>query len=562
MNAYFDGRGRELRGIYIALPIVMLLFLFFGCNQAELTDPAAAPPQAGNAGQNPSPNANIPAGTAIAKPSCEGNGLFGGIDCSRKCKETEECKIQASPYKDLTCYACKPKPENPWPCGEHWDCSAWDDSGKGVQYGQDGGGTIKRARTCKDKNACGTTETKPDEEEVLDLPDFMTIVDGTPSDKFIVGQNSRIGLRVEPGEDGWELPIRAYLRNNEGAQIGSGYEFYGKDNAQEGAPGAPVLIRVQCPPDAKCEAATDWGNKIVTLQKTSGATVDWTFLWGDGEYVAPVDFGITPKDCAESWSCGAWQQCVSGVQSRICADANSCGTTASRPVAERQCTECVSDWRCNDWGACAGGTQARTCNDWNNCGNNGTRPEISRSCQTPVACSENWVCDAWGAWGSWGACSEAGSQSRTRTRGCTDTNACGTVEYKSETTQAESQPCAYTPTQQKPEYSAHESALGSKISNLDYNGANENRDLSATGGEYGYRILGIPSHVTITVCVSADAPFGFVEYPQYHYGFDFTDTTPGCTDIYNKNSWANGLLVHLGDPTPANVNAHITVVKK
>ena len=557
MKAYFH--GRELRGIYIIIAFIALFLVFFGCNQVESGGPEFPISAENNDGQNLPPNQNPPVGPAIAKPSCESNGLSGKKDCGRKCKETEECQIQASPYKDLACYACKPKPENPWPCGEHWDCSAWDDLDKGIQPGQDGGGTIKRARTCRDKNACGTTETKPEETETLELPDFMTVVDGKPSDKFVVGQNSRIGLRIEPGKDGLVLPVRAYLRTGDGVQIGSGYEFYEKIKAQENAPGTPILMRVLCEPEKPCEKTTDWGNEIVKNQKTGSAEVDWSFFWEDKEYATTTEFMIAPKNCAENWDCGAWPPCTNGMQSRICADSNSCGTTASRPATTRPCTECVADWHCGEWGACTGGTQTRTCNDWNNCGTTG---ETSRACQTPILCSEDWACGDWGAWGSWGACSEGGAQSRTRARSCTDTHACGTTEYKPETTQTESQPCTYTPTHQKPEYSSHESALGSKISNLDYNGANENRDLSATGGEYGYRILGIPPQVTITVCVSGDGPFSFFEYPQYPYGYDFTDTTPGCTDIYNKNNWANGLLVHLGDPTPANVNAHITVVKK
>jgi hypothetical protein len=192
----------------------------------------------------------------------------------------------------------------------------------------------------------------------------------------------------------------------------------------------------------------------------------------------------------------------------------------------------------------------------NNCGTSTSKPAVSQTCQ---ACTENWQCADWGAWGDWSACSESGTASKSRTRSCTDASSCGTTNSKPESTQSDSQSCTYTPTHQKPEYTAHESALGSKISNLDYNGASESKDLSSSGGEWGYRILNIPAHATITVCVSGTTPFSFFYYPQYPYGYDFTDTTPGCTQIYNKNNWADGVLVHLGDPTPANVNTQITV---
>ena len=220
---------------------------------------------------------------------------------------------------------------------------------------------------------------------------------------------------------------------------------------------------------------------------------------------------------------------------------------------------CTENWNCGQWNTCTSGTQTRTCTDSNNCGTNSTKPVTTQSCQT---CTESWSCASYGSWSSWSACSESGSQTRTRTRTCTDANSCGTTTSKPQESESESQSCTYTPTDQKPEYSSHESSLGSRISNLDYNGASNSRDLTTTGGEYGYRILNIPSHATITSCVSASGSLALFYYPQYHYGFDFTDTTPGCTDIYNKNDWVNGVLVHLGDGAPANVNTQITVTKK
>ena len=94
-------------------------------------------------------------------------------------------------------------------------------------------------------------------------------------------------------------------------------------------------------------------------------------------------------------------------------------------------------------------------------------------------------------------------------------------------------------------------------------------DLSATGGQYGYRILSIPSHATVKICVSISSGTSpeFHSYPQYHYGYDWSTpeweaANPGCMTAYNKNDWANGILVHIGDPTPVTATGTITVTQQ
>ncbi len=42
--------------------------------------------------------------------------------------------------------------------------------------------------------------------------------------------------------------------------------------------------------------------------------------------------------CAPSWSCGDWSVCSpAGTQTRVCSDANACGSTTGRPAQERAC---------------------------------------------------------------------------------------------------------------------------------------------------------------------------------------------------------------------------------
>jgi len=225
---------------------------------------------------------------------------------------------------------------------------------------------------------------------------------------------------------------------------------------------------------------------------------------------------------------------------------------------------CDETWSCGSWSSCSSGSQSRTCTDSSNCGTTQNKPATSQACESAPSCTESWSCGEWSAWGSWGSCSEAGSQSRTRTKSCTDANNCGTTSSKPSTSESESQSCSYTPTEQKAEYSAHESALGSNIGTMNYSGDSKSFNLSSTGGTYGYKILSIPSGATIKICVAASGGVAYNAYPQYHYGYDWSSAeweaaNPGCITAYNKNAWANGMLLHLGDPTPASVSGTVTV---
>ena len=62
----------------------------------------------------------------------------------------------------------------------------------------------------------------------------------------------------------------------------------------------------------------------------------------DGETgeCASCDPDCTGHDvCEESWECGDWSGCSDGQQTRTCSDANSCGTTKSKPPETRSCEE-------------------------------------------------------------------------------------------------------------------------------------------------------------------------------------------------------------------------------
>jgi hypothetical protein len=43
--------------------------------------------------------------------------------------------------------------------------------------------------------------------------------------------------------------------------------------------------------------------------------------------------------CVESWTCGNWEKCINGTQTRECIDKNYCGTTEKKPQNERECEQ-------------------------------------------------------------------------------------------------------------------------------------------------------------------------------------------------------------------------------
>ncbi|MFH1638136.1 MAG: putative Ig domain-containing protein, partial [Candidatus Woesearchaeota archaeon] len=113
--------------------------------------------------------------------------------------------------------------------------------------------------------------------------------------------------------------------------------------------------------------------------------------------------GVEQYTCEESWSCGGWGECSSGVQTRSCTDANNCGTTDDMPSESQSCSsstvtagseggrrpDCIPDWNCSEWGECSPeSVKTRICNDRNNCGNLSGKPEEEDVCVEKVTVSE------------------------------------------------------------------------------------------------------------------------------------------------------------------------------
>jgi hypothetical protein len=48
--------------------------------------------------------------------------------------------------------------------------------------------------------------------------------------------------------------------------------------------------------------------------------------------------GTTEQGCQERWVCQDWSTCKDGIQTRICTDANNCGTRNNEPLTSQPCS--------------------------------------------------------------------------------------------------------------------------------------------------------------------------------------------------------------------------------
>jgi len=53
---------------------------------------------------------------------------------------------------------------------------------------------------------------------------------------------------------------------------------------------------------------------------------------------------ITATACTENWSCGSWDTCTDGRQTRTCVDASGCGTTVNKPAISQSCDSAVTSY--------------------------------------------------------------------------------------------------------------------------------------------------------------------------------------------------------------------------
>lgn len=398
---------------------------------------------------------------------------------------------------------------------------------------QDNAPKAKSTSTMENKEPEANPPKKP---QVLEA-EVSIIVDGKPSASFVADKNNQIrvvssrpialpllfSLSDFPSHLNSPSPITVFGGTGTGADAVSAAEIAAKIGLTNFDTKAMGCNPAEAPKECTADLNKELGDLIKNIE-TTGIRISLTDSLGKNKTFTA---DILRSKCTENWSCGewgVWSSCSSGAQSR-----------------------------------------ARTCTDTNNCSTTASRPALSESqpCQEqPAPCTESWNCTEYGIWSEPGSCQESGTAAKTRARTCTDSNNCGTTASKPDTSETTTQSCTYTPTERKAEYSSHVSTLGeARIAMLNFEGDSKTFDLTMSQGTYGYKILGIPAKVTIKVCVSSASQLALNYYPEYHYGFDWSDPSPGCTQIYNKNDWANGVLVHLGDPTSTNTVGTITVTK-
>lgn len=143
-----------------------------------------------------------------------------------------------------------------------------------------------------------------------------------------------------------------------------------------------------------------------------------------------------PTCLEDTWSCGAWSECLDGSQTRSCTKTTDCPDVDTlSPSTTQECTDTPADctsWTYSDWGTCTDGQQTRSVVTSSPDGCSGGSPTLSQSCTTE--CTEDtWECEPWGS------CSPSGIEERN----CTKTYDCLTAYSASPPT---TQTCTYIPT--------------------------------------------------------------------------------------------------------------------
>lgn len=94
--------------------------------------------------------------------------------------------------------------------------------------------------------------------------------------------------------------------------------------------------------------------------------------------------GEAVSSCVPQWNCTSWSKCLTGTQTRVCIDGNSCGADPLKPIEHQTCEiQCQPNWQCTDWvpEVCPENErQTKTCTDLNNCETLKLKPAEARLC--------------------------------------------------------------------------------------------------------------------------------------------------------------------------------------
>jgi hypothetical protein len=98
--------------------------------------------------------------------------------------------------------------------------------------------------------------------------------------------------------------------------------------------------------------------------------------------------------CSEEWSCTNWSVCSDSRHSRVCTDANECGTTNDRPLLSESCQSspvCLEEWSCTTWSDCQADNMSRSCHDTQSCGTIENKPIENFDCSGGARPSDDTI---------------------------------------------------------------------------------------------------------------------------------------------------------------------------
>lgn len=179
-------------------------------------------------------------------------------------------------------------------CTESWSCGAWSSCSNSVQ-----------TRTCTDANACGTIVNRPALTQGCDST-APTVSITAPSNGATV--NGTVAISATASDSGGVAGVTFYAN---GVVIGS--------------------------EDTSAPYSVNWNTTGIANGSTRSLTAVARDTANNTTTSTAVTVTINPPSCTESWTCGAWSACSAGTQTRTCTDANSCGTTNTRPPLSQSC---------------------------------------------------------------------------------------------------------------------------------------------------------------------------------------------------------------------------------
>jgi len=275
--------------------------------------------------------------------SCSGWGSCTNGSQSRTCTDANACGTIANrPALSQSCSVA---------CTESWSCGAWSTCSSGNQ-----------SRTCSDANSCGTTTTRPALSQACSNgPQCGIACNGcvanqilatacTTSQRQCDGTNAvndiRLNTNTITGGEALtvEVDYSCYATNDDNLALwyynGTTWRIIqnfptGSLTGCNNTAGTDGTKTITFTPDN-----TDGTHYVRAIEAADAVTAASSscpnILWGN---IDDMSFTVNAiqESCNEDWTCGAWSSCTNGSETRSCTDANSCGTTLSRPPVTQSC---------------------------------------------------------------------------------------------------------------------------------------------------------------------------------------------------------------------------------